>query len=121
LIDTAISLGAKPRSPNKDFAFIPVGYISLDTEYEEPKYEDPVPGTYFIATFYISGVLQGSGIGRAAMDIIESTAISEPLLAKRLALSTPNTDDPERVARFAAHGKELPKVYVARDDGCVTD
>lgn len=120
LVDSAVSLGAKDRSPNRDFHFIPIGHISLDTEYQAAG-DDPIPGTYFIAAFYVSEALQGSGLGRAAMDIVERTAISEPLLAKRLALSTANIDDPQRKARHIAHGKEVPKVCLAGDGYDITD
>ncbi|KUJ07232.1 uncharacterized protein LY89DRAFT_631812 [Mollisia scopiformis] len=110
LVDTAASLGGKTRQPDSTVEFVPVGHISLDTEYESPEYNDPSPGTYFISTFYVSQALQGSGIGRGAMDIVEKTAISEPLCAKRLALSTTDKDDPLRVAKHAAYGKPVPKV-----------
>ncbi|CZR69794.1 uncharacterized protein PAC_19694 [Phialocephala subalpina] len=110
LVDTASSLGAKPRQLVSSLSFIPVGHISLDTEYENPELNDPTPGVFFICAFWISETLQGMGLGRAAMDIVEGTAISEPLCAKRLALSTPNKDDPTRVDRFVALKKDLPKV-----------
>lgn len=44
------------------------------------------------------------------MDIVERTAISEPLLARRLALSTASKNDPEKEARHVAHGMKMPKV-----------
>ncbi|KAE8442908.1 hypothetical protein EG329_002580 [Mollisiaceae sp. DMI_Dod_QoI] len=110
LADTALSLGAKPRQSDPGVTFIPVGHISLDTEYDDPGFDDPTPGVYFIAAFYISGALQNFGLGRAAMDIVETTAISQPLCAKRLALSTQDKDDPNRPKLFAALGQSVPKV-----------
>lgn len=62
LLDTAISLGGKPIEATKQ-EFVPVGHISLNTEYEELGYTDPSPGLYFIATFWVSTALQGAGIG----------------------------------------------------------
>lgn len=113
LVDSAVSLGGTARQQNSSLQFIPVGHISLDADYGKPEYNDPSREVYFIATFYISGVLQGSGVGGVAMDILESLALSEPFCAKRLALSTPDKDDPTRVERFAALKKSLPKVRAA--------
>jgi GNAT superfamily N-acetyltransferase len=110
LQDTATSLGAKSRSPSPDFNFVPVGHISLDTEYEHSGYEPHTPGVYFIATFYVSRALQSSGLGRAAMDQIELTATSEPLNAKLLALSTVLANQEGRKEKLAALGRGMPKV-----------
>ncbi len=91
LVDSASSLGGKPREPTIE-KFLPIGHISLYTEYETPGLEftvfKPEEGVCWIATFYISHVLQSAGLGRAAMDTIEATATSHPLNAKVLALST---------------------------------
>lgn len=87
-----------------------MGHISLNTEYEELGVPNPGEGVYWIATFYISAALQGTGLGRASMDAAESMAASEPLCARALALSTaidPDDDDP----RWAALGKNRPKVW----------
>ena len=111
LIDTATSLGGKPRVPSTPAkTFIPVGHISLDTEYETPGFADSRDGLYFITTFYISTALQGSGLGRAAMDVIENTAISEPLSAKTLALSTVAKDYDQKAGKWVALGRDPPKV-----------
>jgi hypothetical protein len=110
LVDSALSFGGKPRTPVLGRKFIPVGHISLNSEYEEPGYQDPMPGLYFIATFYISAVLQGTGLGRAAMDAVESMAISEPLCAKTLALSTVAREYDGKDERWKALGREPPKV-----------
>lgn len=68
LSDTATSLGGKPRVPTEE-SFLPVGHISLYTQYEQEGLDEsiPVPGVYYISTFYVSAALQSSGLGRAAM------------------------------------------------------
>jgi hypothetical protein len=110
LVDSATSLGGKPRTPDAGRKFIPVGHISLNNEYEKPGFTDPVPGLYFISTFYISAALQGTGLGRAAMDAVESMANSEPLCAKTLALSSVSRESNERGEKWEALGREPPKV-----------
>jgi GNAT superfamily N-acetyltransferase len=90
--------------------FIPVGHISLNKEYETPGYAAPAEGFYWIANFYISDALQGMGLGRAAMDAVESMAISEPLCAETLALSTLAREYVRKGERWTALGKEPPKV-----------
>lgn len=67
---------------------MPAGHISLNTEYETPESVEMIEGQYFISNFFILKTIQGAGLGRAAMDVIEARAIAEPLNAKTLALST---------------------------------
>jgi GNAT superfamily N-acetyltransferase len=81
----------------------------LETEYEDPRFAENIPGLYFIATFYISAPLQGTGLGRAAMDAVETMATSEPLCAKTLALSTA-TSDCSTEEKWDALGRNPPKV-----------
>lgn len=90
--------------------FIPVGHISLNKEYETPGYAKPAEGFYWIANFYISDALQGMGLGRAAMDAVESMAISEPLCAETLALSTLAREHVKKREMWTALAKEPPKV-----------
>ncbi|TVY65646.1 hypothetical protein LSUE1_G006192, partial [Lachnellula suecica] len=87
LLDTPASFGGKPRIAT-NAEFLPVGHISLDSEYETAEHAEAEEGLYWIATFYISTALQGSGLGRAAMDAVEAMATSEPLNARVLGLST---------------------------------
>jgi hypothetical protein len=87
-----------------------VGHISLNTEYDIPGHVATPPGTYWISTFYITTSLQSSGLGRAAMNVIENLAISSPLNAKTLVLSTAADDGVGREEKFAAFGKEVPKI-----------
>lgn len=99
LLDSAVSLGGKPRTPT-NAPFHPVGHISLDTDVANPELADASKGIYHIATFYVSRALQGAGLGRAAMDLVEGTAMKEPLCAKVLTLGTtlagqPGLTDPE--------------------------
>jgi GNAT superfamily N-acetyltransferase len=99
LIDTAESLRAKPRTPSHT-KFYPVGHISLDDSNDKPGnfvLDLPAEGVYWIKTFYISKALRSKGIGRAAMDIVESMAIDEPLCAKTLALDTAEKEMQKRI------------------------
>jgi len=110
LNDTATSLGGKARDSCPELKFLPVGHISLDTEYPHSDYEPNTPGIYYIAKFYISRAIQSSGLGRAAMDKVELTATSEPLNAKILALSTVLATQEGRKEKLAALGRNLPDV-----------
>ncbi|RGP78670.1 hypothetical protein FLONG3_3207 [Fusarium longipes] len=99
LVDTADSLRAKPRVPSHT-KFYPVGHISLDDTNEKSGtfvLDLPTDGVYWIKTFYISKALRSKGIGRAAMDIVESMAIDEPLCAKTLALDTAEKENQKRI------------------------
>lgn len=84
LSDTATSLGGISRTADPTRRFLPVGHISLNADGEDFVLE----GSYKIAYFYVSTALQGGGLGRAAMDAVESMAASQPLCAKLLWLST---------------------------------
>jgi len=110
LLDTATSLGGKPRPEIEitEKEFMPVGHISLNTEYEEPGFVEPEEGLYFIATFWISPTLQSLGLGRASMDAVEKMAISEPLNARVLALSTVANEYAGKKERWEALGREPP-------------
>ncbi|KAL0258970.1 hypothetical protein SLS55_006475 [Diplodia seriata] len=69
----------------------PIGHIAIDAgcrEAEPLNLDLPDSGVYWIKTFYISKVLQRSGVGRAVMDMIETTATEAPLCARVLALDT---------------------------------
>ncbi|CAG2000994.1 unnamed protein product [Fusarium graminearum] len=101
LVDTADSLRAKPRTPSHT-KFYPVGHISLDHTNEKMGdfvLDLPKKGVYWIKTFYISKALRSKGIGRAAMDLVESMAIDEPLCAKTLAIDTAQKDTQKRIYR----------------------
>lgn len=60
----------------------------------DPAYIDglglsvPESGSYWIKSLYISYILQGLGLGNAAMKIAESIAAEEPLNARHLLLDT---------------------------------
>ncbi|KAM5358351.1 hypothetical protein ACJZ2D_015367 [Fusarium nematophilum] len=100
LIDTALSIRAQPRTPTQE-AIYPVGHISLDADNvdaERLNIDLPTENVYWIKTFYVSKALRSKGIGRAAMDTVESMAINKPLLAKTLALDTVQKDDARRLA-----------------------
>lgn len=110
LSDTATSLGGKPRVPAPEKSFLPVGHITLESEHADRTVADASKGLYRIATFWVSGVLQGCGLGRASMDTIEAMAINEPLNAKTLALDTAARDSPDRAEKFLAFGMVMTKV-----------
>ncbi|KAK0099599.1 hypothetical protein ONS95_013504 [Cadophora gregata] len=114
LLDTATSLGGKPRPEDEITGreFMPVGHISLNTEYEEEGFVDPEEGLLFIATFWISPPLQSHGLGRASMNAIEHIATAPPLNARILALSTWSnsySSDPEN-EMWVALQREPPKI-----------
>jgi ribosomal protein S18 acetylase RimI-like enzyme len=110
-VDSATTFGGQTRSPTGR-KFIPVGHISLNSEDESKGYQEqePMPGSYSIENFYISAVLQGAGLGRAAMDAVENMAISEPLCAKTLALTTVASVYDGKDERWKALGRDPPKV-----------
>jgi hypothetical protein len=68
----------------------------------------PKENLYWIKTFYIEHAFRSQGVGRAAMDIIESMATSEPLCARTLGLDTVSTEGAHKLAKL--DGKEPPKV-----------
>ena len=115
MVDSATSFGGKPRRidlPQR--SFIPIGHICLgqvSEAYEKHGLANG-PGVYWISNFYISRALQSIGLGRAAMDLIETLAISEPLCARILALNAINKDDPIRDEKYAALGLTIPPVSV---------
>lgn len=111
-MDSATAFGGKARTPTS-ISFIPVGHISLDSQYEEPYKvadHDLPKDIYWIATFYVSQALQQFGLGRAAMDSVEEMATKEPLNATMLGLSTARSVDEGNQARWAAMGRDPPKV-----------
>jgi GNAT superfamily N-acetyltransferase len=119
LVDTASSLRGKPRTPLHT-KFYPVGHISLDQINEKKGdflLDLPEEGVYWIKTFYVSKALRNKGIGRAAMDLIESMAIDEPLCAKTLAIDTAQKDTQKRLYREKT-GLELA---VSRDSDNTKD
>ncbi|CAI7655036.1 unnamed protein product [Penicillium discolor] len=98
LQDTATTINAVSRQPTKE-SFIPIGHISLDSKNPDAEHIElnlPAENVFWIKTFYIRRTIQGQGIGRAAMDEVESMAVREPLLAKILMLDTVQKDDQKR-------------------------
>ena len=117
LLDSASSFGAKPRAiPLPQRSFTPVGHICLgppSANNVKLGSTENTTGMYWIANFYISRALQGSGLGSAAMDTVESLATSEPLCAKVLAMNAINKDDPGREEKYKALGLSIPPVRVS--------
>ncbi|TVY26366.1 hypothetical protein LHYA1_G005999 [Lachnellula hyalina] len=113
LTDTAPTFGAAPRTPTLT-PFVPAGHIALTRTYETPGHMPPTPHLYFISNFFISPAQQSSGLGRAAMDLIETLATSPPLNARTLALSTAVDDGEGREEKLAAFGREAPRVSTQR-------
>jgi GNAT superfamily N-acetyltransferase len=112
LQDTATAINAVPRQPTEE-CFIPIGHISLDSKNVEAEHIDldlPSKNIFWIKTFYIRQHIQGQGIGRAAMDEVESMAVREPLQAKILMLDTVQKDDQKREEFANATFGGIPKV-----------
>jgi len=110
LFDTAASLQGVSRLPSKSVSFIPIGHISLDSENRDPTLANVEEHLYCIATFFISPMLQSYGIGRAAMDIVESMALEAPLYAKALALNTASKEYHYDTEKWITYGCDPPKV-----------
>ncbi|KAF4970999.1 hypothetical protein FSARC_2102 [Fusarium sarcochroum] len=113
LVDTSKSLLGKPRTPT-NANFLPIGHISLDVH--DPAYAEklglsvPENGSYWIKSLYVSYILQGLGIGGAALNIAERMATEEPLNARHLLLDTVHHDDQtDKEYSLATYG-ELFKV-----------
>ena len=88
-----------------------MGHISLDAESPNPDQADASKGLYCITTFYISRAIQGGGLGRAAMDTIESEAVNEPLCAKVLSLDTLANKSANRSEMWVEIGMKPPSVF----------
>ncbi|KAH8590204.1 hypothetical protein B0O99DRAFT_722272 [Bisporella sp. PMI_857] len=113
LADSALFFRGKSRTiPLPQRTFIPVGHICLGrvpAEYEISGFAKNEKGLYWISKFYISRALQGSGLGRAAMDTIENLATSEPLCAKTLTLNAITKEVPDdRDEKYKALGQPIP-------------
>ncbi|KXJ85459.1 hypothetical protein Micbo1qcDRAFT_222093 [Microdochium bolleyi] len=112
LLDTCTSLNGKPVTPT-GAQFQPVGHISLDPDNASAKDIDlglPATGCYWIATFYVSTVLQKQGLGSGAMTAVEAMAALEPLCAKTLVLDTLLGEDQKREEIANAFFGGVPKV-----------
>jgi hypothetical protein len=115
LADSALFYSGKPRTiplPQKNF--IPIGHICLGSlsAINEPLTSPFVDmeGLYWISNFYVSRALQGSRLGSATLDTIETIATSEPLNAKTLAMNAINKHDPGREEKYEALGLPIPPV-----------
>ncbi|KAL2065855.1 hypothetical protein VTL71DRAFT_3525 [Oculimacula yallundae] len=65
-----------------------VGHISLDSASPNEVQADPSKGLYCVTTLCISRAIQSGGLGRAAIEKIESQAVNEPINTKVLSLDT---------------------------------
>ncbi|KAH7176422.1 hypothetical protein EDB81DRAFT_850327 [Dactylonectria macrodidyma] len=95
LKDTSGSIRGMARAPTQE-AFYPAGHISLDPENPGTEVFDldiPKEDVYWIKTFFVLRDLHSKGIGRAAMDTVESMAVEAPLCARTLALDTVQKDN----------------------------
>lgn len=68
------------------------------------------PGLFWIKTFFVSKAFQSKGIGRTAMDEVESMAVREPLLATMLMLDVISGEDQLREEFALATSGIIPKV-----------
>ncbi|PWY66774.1 hypothetical protein BO70DRAFT_324062 [Aspergillus heteromorphus CBS 117.55] len=108
LHDTSSSIRGVLRTPSRD-SFHPIGHISLDSvnsDVQDIDLDLPDEGVYWIKTFYVSRALQGQGVGRAAMDLVESMAVDEPLCATTLALDTRQKNTQIEQEKFLSGGQE---------------
>ncbi|KAH7117282.1 hypothetical protein B0J13DRAFT_571188 [Dactylonectria estremocensis] len=113
LVDTSETLLGKPRTPTQT-TFLPVGHIALNI-HDPPYYTKlgltvPEQGSYWIKSLYISYILQGLGVGGAAMNIAERICMEEPLNAKHLLLDTVHHEDQQNKEYAMATYGELFKV-----------
>ncbi|ESZ98758.1 hypothetical protein SBOR_0864 [Sclerotinia borealis F-4128] len=112
LVDSAPSFGGKPRDiPSPQRTFTPIGHICLglpSEKYLTLGYIPKTEGFYWISNFYISRALQGTGLGKIAMDTVENLAISNPLYAKTLGLNAINKVDPEREEKYKVLDLVIP-------------
>lgn len=121
LHDTATSINGVPREPSQA-AVIPIGHISLDSKNKEAEQlglDIPAEGVFWIKTFFVVQSVQSQGIGRAAMDEIESMAVREPLWARTLMLDTVQRDDQIREDFAKATYGAVPKVKSSTPGGYV--
>ncbi|KAF7560396.1 hypothetical protein G7046_g3738 [Stylonectria norvegica] len=112
LQDTATSIRGVPQIPSQ-VDFSPVGHISLDVKNPEAKKVElnlPSEDTYWIKTFYVSHALRSKGVGRAAMDAVESMAVGHPLNARTLVLDTLHKEDQAREEIGMAYYGGRPKL-----------
>ncbi|KAJ5664656.1 Acyl-CoA N-acyltransferase [Penicillium macrosclerotiorum] len=111
LIDTAISINGRARVGSNQ-KFNPIGHISLDSQnpgVEKVGLDLPDEGIFWIKTFFIKRSSQSNGVGRVAMDEVESMATREPLMATTLMLDViPKEDAMKEDFAMANHGC-LPK------------
>lgn len=120
LQDTAAYINGVARDASKR-GFIPVGHIALDEENPHPKdieLDLPSEGVFWIKTLYVTHALQRKGIGRAALDEIETMAVKEPLLAKILMLDTVHQDDQRKKELAELLYGGIPKVREL-ESGCL--
>ena len=114
--DTATLLHGATRTPSPSYSFHPVGHVSLDSSNADSPNADPTLAEapehiYHITSLYISQALQGTGLGRAAMDAVEAQAVRYPLFAKVLTLDTLARELYFELSdRYEAYGWEKPKV-----------
>lgn len=111
LTDTAPTIRAVPRTPSNQ-RFRPVGHITVDDSQPAVlRYglDIPTADAFWIKSLYVSYALQGSGVGRAAMDAIEQLATEPPLSARHLLIDTLHRDDQlDEEMAMAYHGA-VPK------------
>ncbi|KAJ5157665.1 Acyl-CoA N-acyltransferase [Penicillium canariense] len=111
LRDTAESINGVPREPSQK-EFLPVGHISLDSKnpgVEKVGLDSSSPGLFWVKTFFVSGAFQSKGVGRAAMDEVESIAAKQPLLATTLMLDVIPGEDQTREEFALATCGSIPK------------
>ncbi|KAF7857218.1 hypothetical protein EAF04_009459 [Stromatinia cepivora] len=120
LIDSATTFNALPRAPpSPPHSFLPIGHIALEVQPSSPPSSPtttttPLLPTYKISGLYTSSALRGHGLGRAAMDTIETLACSPRISAQKLILEVIANEYPgKEERRIALKAEEL---QVERED-----
>ncbi|KDN67578.1 hypothetical protein CSUB01_03632 [Colletotrichum sublineola] len=119
IVDTAQSIFAVSRKPTGT-PFHPVGHISLDVDNPRAEPLDlPIPkeNVFWIKSLYVSFALQSSGIGRAAMDMVEAMAAGAPLCARTLMLDTLSKEDQLRKESAVVDQVQMPATPTQACDG----
>lgn len=110
-MDTSKTIFGKPRTGPSLAHFHPVGHVSIDDNdpYLPVGAIDKVDGIYWITTLYVSSVLQGIGLGSAAMETVERTILTE-IGAKTAGLDVLARETAMEIKEERKRGGELPQV-----------
>ncbi|APA15055.1 hypothetical protein SS1G_13590 [Sclerotinia sclerotiorum 1980 UF-70] len=119
LVDSATTFNALPRTrPSPPHSFLPIGHIALEVQSfsppSSPTTTTPLYSTYKISGLYISSPLRGYGLGRTAMDTVETLACSPPISAQKLILEVIANEYPGKEERRIA--LKVEELLVEQED-----